>query len=303
MHAFHGIVPNDKRFLGGETIGALFERVLPAMAEILSRTPPGTRRSSCCTAAVNRAILSHALTGERMFLGALRAGAGLRQRARRRRRVDRARGERVPARPCAHLDAADDDGAVLERVPADVGAGPVAPFSIIDGDWCGAGGAPAPRRSVSRRLGQPHLSFDTSLNMPSVNFWRATQPIGNWSFPFVTCLMPGSENGFASFQLRARLHERRPRRVLPGLVQELHEGVGDGHSVVVERVGLHRRARPVRVVLRHHLAIQLHGGVVVPRPVRRVLAVGDRDVLFTRSPAPAFCAVVRNESVPDTWFV
>ena len=29
--ALHGIVPNDKRFLGGETIGELFDRVLPAV--------------------------------------------------------------------------------------------------------------------------------------------------------------------------------------------------------------------------------------------------------------------------------
>ena len=33
--ALHGIVPNDKRFLGGETIGELFDRVLPAVDRLL----------------------------------------------------------------------------------------------------------------------------------------------------------------------------------------------------------------------------------------------------------------------------
>lgn len=68
VHAFHGIVPNDKRFLGGETIGALFERVLPAMAEIVADASWDTALL-VLHGAVNRAILSYALTGERMFLG------------------------------------------------------------------------------------------------------------------------------------------------------------------------------------------------------------------------------------------
>jgi len=40
VHAFHGIVPNDKRFLGGETIGELFDRVLPALERLLALLHP-----------------------------------------------------------------------------------------------------------------------------------------------------------------------------------------------------------------------------------------------------------------------
>jgi broad specificity phosphatase PhoE len=68
VHAFRGIVPNDKRFLGGETIGELFDRVLPAVERILADDGWDTLLA-VLHGAVNRAILSYALTGERMFLG------------------------------------------------------------------------------------------------------------------------------------------------------------------------------------------------------------------------------------------
>jgi broad specificity phosphatase PhoE len=68
VHAFRGIVPNDRRFLGGETIGALFDRVLPAVERILADDGWDTLLA-VLHGAVNRAILSYALTGERMFLG------------------------------------------------------------------------------------------------------------------------------------------------------------------------------------------------------------------------------------------
>ncbi len=68
VHAFRGVVPNDKRFLAGETIGALFDRVLPSLERLL-----GDRDWDIALAVlhggVNRAILSYALTGKRMFLG------------------------------------------------------------------------------------------------------------------------------------------------------------------------------------------------------------------------------------------
>ena len=66
--ALHGIVPNDKRFLGGETIGELFDRVLPAVDRLL-RDPEWDTALVVAHGAVNRAILSWALTGERSFLG------------------------------------------------------------------------------------------------------------------------------------------------------------------------------------------------------------------------------------------
>jgi len=68
VRAFHGVVPNEKRFLGGETIGELFDRVLPALDRLLA-DPAWDTVLLVLHGAVNRAILSHALTGERMFLG------------------------------------------------------------------------------------------------------------------------------------------------------------------------------------------------------------------------------------------
>lgn len=68
VHAFRGVVPNDKRFLGGETIGELFDRVLPAIERLLADESWDTALA-VLHGAVNRAILSYALTGERMFLG------------------------------------------------------------------------------------------------------------------------------------------------------------------------------------------------------------------------------------------
>jgi len=68
VHAFRGIVPLDKRFLGGETIGELFDRVLPALERLLADDGWDTLLA-VLHGGVNRAILSYALTGERLFLG------------------------------------------------------------------------------------------------------------------------------------------------------------------------------------------------------------------------------------------
>ena len=68
VHAVRGVVPNDKRVLGGETIGELFDRVLPALERLLAdRT--WDIALAVLHGAVNRAILSYALTAEHMFLG------------------------------------------------------------------------------------------------------------------------------------------------------------------------------------------------------------------------------------------
>jgi len=75
VHAFRGVVPNDKRFLGGETIGELFDRVLPALDRLLADESWDTVLA-VLHGAVNRAILSYALTGERMFLGHFEQAAG-----------------------------------------------------------------------------------------------------------------------------------------------------------------------------------------------------------------------------------
>jgi broad specificity phosphatase PhoE len=68
VRAFQGVVPEDARFLGGETIGSLFDRVLPALDRLLA-DPAWDVVLAVLHGGVNRAILSWALTAERMFLG------------------------------------------------------------------------------------------------------------------------------------------------------------------------------------------------------------------------------------------
>ena len=75
VHAFRGVVPNEKRFLGGETIGELFDRVLPALDRLLADDRWDTSLL-VLHGAVNRAVLSYALTGERLFLGRFEQAPG-----------------------------------------------------------------------------------------------------------------------------------------------------------------------------------------------------------------------------------
>ncbi len=70
MAAFRGAVPLDLRFLGGETIGAFLDRVIPALERLVA--DPGWDTALLIVhGGVNRAILAYALTGERVFLGGL----------------------------------------------------------------------------------------------------------------------------------------------------------------------------------------------------------------------------------------
>ena len=66
--AFAGPITPDTRFLGGETIGALAGRVIPALEEIVADEAWDTALA-VLHGGVNRAILSYALTGERTFFG------------------------------------------------------------------------------------------------------------------------------------------------------------------------------------------------------------------------------------------
>ncbi|CAG4928108.1 histidine phosphatase family protein [Paraburkholderia saeva] len=76
LSAFDGIVPEDTHFLGGETIGALFDRVLPALAALREDTSWDTVLL-VLHGGVNRAILSHAITaGGRTFFGHLAQATG-----------------------------------------------------------------------------------------------------------------------------------------------------------------------------------------------------------------------------------
>lgn len=69
-HAFRDVVPEDARFLAGETIGSLFDRILPAIDRLLA-SDDWDIVLAVLHGGVNRAILSRALTGGRTFLGNL----------------------------------------------------------------------------------------------------------------------------------------------------------------------------------------------------------------------------------------
>jgi len=73
--AFRGVVPPETQFLGGETIGALLDRVLPELDALLADAGWDVVLL-VLHGAVNRAILSRAIVGERMFLGAFEQAPG-----------------------------------------------------------------------------------------------------------------------------------------------------------------------------------------------------------------------------------
>jgi broad specificity phosphatase PhoE len=73
--AFEGMVGEDKRFLGGESVGELMDRIHPAVTR-LRQDPHWDTVLLVLHGGVNCAILSLALTGQRMFLGALAQTAG-----------------------------------------------------------------------------------------------------------------------------------------------------------------------------------------------------------------------------------
>lgn len=72
---FEGVVNPDKRFLGGESAGELMDRVHPAIAR-LRADPAWETVLLVLHGGVNCAILSLALTGQRLFLGNLAQTAG-----------------------------------------------------------------------------------------------------------------------------------------------------------------------------------------------------------------------------------
>jgi broad specificity phosphatase PhoE len=75
--AFRGVLPGPTRFLGGETIDELLDRVLPALQRLLA-DPGWDTVLAVLHGGVNRALLSFALSGQRLFLGAVeQAPAGI----------------------------------------------------------------------------------------------------------------------------------------------------------------------------------------------------------------------------------
>jgi probable phosphoglycerate mutase len=73
--AFRGVVPLESRFLGGESVGALFDRVLPEL-EALVASEDWDVALLVLHGGVNRAILGYALTGDRVFLGGFEQAPG-----------------------------------------------------------------------------------------------------------------------------------------------------------------------------------------------------------------------------------
>ena len=70
LGAFRGVLAGPSRFLGGETIDELFDRVLPALERLLG-DPSWDTALAVLHGGVNRALLSFALGGRRLFLGAI----------------------------------------------------------------------------------------------------------------------------------------------------------------------------------------------------------------------------------------
>ena len=73
--AFEGVVNEDQRFLGGESVGEMMDRVHPAIARLRAQDDWDTVLL-VLHGGVNCAILSLALTGQRLFLGGLAQAAG-----------------------------------------------------------------------------------------------------------------------------------------------------------------------------------------------------------------------------------
>lgn len=72
---FEGMVAPEQRFLGGESVGEMMDRVHPALERL--RADPGWETILLVLhGGVNCAILSLALTGQRLFLGGLAQEAG-----------------------------------------------------------------------------------------------------------------------------------------------------------------------------------------------------------------------------------
>jgi len=72
---FEGLVAPERRFLGGESVGEMMDRVHPAIDK-LRADPDWDTVLLVLHGGVNCAILSLALTGQRLFLGGLAQTAG-----------------------------------------------------------------------------------------------------------------------------------------------------------------------------------------------------------------------------------
>lgn len=73
--AFSGPTSLDTRFLGGESVGELLDRILPALQRLLGE-PQWDTALLVLHGGVNRGLLSWFLTGQRVFLGGIEQEAG-----------------------------------------------------------------------------------------------------------------------------------------------------------------------------------------------------------------------------------
>ncbi|MGN6389820.1 MAG: histidine phosphatase family protein [Burkholderiaceae bacterium] len=73
--AFSGSAPEDRRFLGGESVGGLMDRVHPCIDRLRADKDWDTALL-VLHGGVNRAILSYALTGQRLFFGGIEQAPG-----------------------------------------------------------------------------------------------------------------------------------------------------------------------------------------------------------------------------------
>jgi probable phosphoglycerate mutase len=75
LECFRGVVPEERAFLGGETIGSLLDRVLPALDRLVADESWHTALA-VLHGAVNRAVLSRALAGRRVMFGNIEQASG-----------------------------------------------------------------------------------------------------------------------------------------------------------------------------------------------------------------------------------
>jgi probable phosphoglycerate mutase len=73
--AFHGVVEEHMRFLRGESVGELMDRIHPAIERFCADSSWDTALL-VLHGGVNRAIISYALTGSRIFLGNMMQAPG-----------------------------------------------------------------------------------------------------------------------------------------------------------------------------------------------------------------------------------
>ena len=104
-----------------------------------------------------------------------------------------------------------------------------------------AGPCPIRRRlcAFSGTLGafRPHLSAETGANTPFVNFCESHAADRELVAPVPSAGRSGQQERVGLVPGPERLHQRRARRVVTSLVQQLHERVRRRNAVEVERIG------------------------------------------------------------------